>query len=239
MKILTGVCWGLIPARGGSKSIPMKNLVPLAGKPLLDYQVDAARASGRLARLICSTESDAIATHCRAIEVEVHERPAHLAQDDSAVIDVIVHLLQDLQAREGAVAEAIALLQPTSPFLTGDEIARTVDALLADPDAGSAQTVVPCPHNHHAVNQRRIDDGRVRFCYPEERARAYNKQRKTPHYLFGNLLVFRSQAAVDQRTPFPEPSLAVEVPLLHGFDLDGPQDLQLAHAIVSSGILHQ
>lgn len=238
MKILPGVCWGLIPARGGSKSIPMKNLVSLAGKPLLDYQVEAARASGCLKRLICSTDSDVIAAHCQALGVEVHRRPETLAQDDSAVIDVIAHLLADLENREGAVAEAIALLQPTSPFLTGGEVADTVTALLGDGEAASAQTVVRCPHNHHAVNQRRIEDGRVSFCYPQERAVAYNKQRKTPHYLFGNLLVFRSAEAVRQMTPFPGPSLAVEIPFLHGFDLDGPLDLKLAEMIVESELLH-
>lgn len=238
MKILPGICWGLIPARGGSKSIPLKNMVALAGRPLLDYQVEAARASGCLPRLICSTDSELIATHCRELNVEVHARPAELAGDDSAVIDVIAHLLADLQAREGAVAECIALLQPTSPFLTGEQVRQTVEALLAQPDAGSAQTVVPCPHNHHAVNQRRIVEGQVSFCYPEERAVAYNKQRKTPHYLFGNLLVFRSDAALRQHTPFPEPSLAVEIPFLHGFDLDGPQDLQLAEALLASGVVN-
>ena len=237
MKVLPGICWGLIPARGGSKSIPLKNLVALAGRPLIDFQVAAARESGSLQRLICSTESEPVAARCRELGVEVHARPDELAQDDSAVIDVIAHLLADIAAREGAVAECIALLQPTSPFLTGEEIARTVAALLADPTAASAQTVVPCPHNHHAVNQRRVDGGRVSFCYPEERAKAYNKQRKTPHFLFGNLLVFRSVQAMGQRTPFPAPSLAIEIPFLHGFDLDGPQDLVVAEALLASGAL--
>ena len=64
----------------------------------------------------------------------------------------------------------IALLQPTSPFLLAEHIKWAVNALLADGKAGSAQTVVPCPHNHHALNQRVIEDGTVNFRYSEERA---------------------------------------------------------------------
>jgi CMP-N-acetylneuraminic acid synthetase len=238
VKIIGGACWGLIPARGGSKSIPLKNLVPFAGRPLLDYQVLAARASDRVERLICSTDDDRIAGHCAELAVEVHRRPAELATDDTPVLAVIEHLLGDLAEREGTVAECLALLQPTSPFLLAEQVRATVDALLADPAAASAQTVIACPHNHHALNQRLVRDGRVSFRFAEERSKAYNKQSKERHFLFGNLLVFRCQAALEQQTPFPGPSLAVEIPQFQGFDLDGPDDLRLGQALLDAGLAH-
>ena len=172
MNILDGVSWGLIPARGGSKSIRLKNLVPFAGRPLLDYQVLAARGSGRIERLICSTDSVKIAEHCVTLDIEVHDRPRELSGDNVPVLSVITHLLNDIDAREGGVAELIALLQPTSPFLLPSHIAECVDALLTHPEAASAQTVIPCPHAHHAVNQRVIEGGAVAFRYPDKRARA-------------------------------------------------------------------
>ncbi len=237
MRISKGETWGLIPARGGSKSIPLKNLTAFAGRPLIDYVVLAARASGRAARLICSTDSPEIAARCRELGVERHDRSAALGRDETPVIEVITHLLRDLAGREGAVAEFVALLQPTSPFLLPAHLDAAVDALAADPAAGSAQTVVPCPHNHHAVNQRVIADGHVAFRFPAERAQAYNKQRKAPHYLFGNLLVFRAEAALAQQVPFAAPSLPVEIPFHHGFDLDGPDDVRLGEALLAAGLV--
>lgn len=237
MQVIKGETWGLIPARGGSKSIPLKNLTAFAGRPLIDYVALAAQASGRATRLICSTDSPEIAQRCRALGVEAHDRPAELGRDETPVIDVIAHLLRDLADRDGAVAEFVALLQPTSPFLLPAHIDAAVDALMADPDAGSAQTVVPCPHNHHAVNQRIIADGEVRFRFPAERAQAYNKQRKAPHLLFGNLLVFRAAAALAQHAPFATPSLPVEIPFHYGFDLDGPDDVRLGEALLAAGLV--
>jgi len=236
MNILQNVVWGLIPARGGSKSIPMKNLTRFGGHPLIDFQVIAARGYGGLARLLCSTDHPQIADRCNELDVEVHHRPDELGGDDTPIMAVIEALLSDLNAREGAVAECIALLQPTSPFLLAKHIKWTANALLANPKAGSAQTVVPCPHNHHAVNQRVIADGFVNFRYPEERALAHNKQKKAKHYLFGNLLIFRTLAAVEQQTPFASPSLPIEIPCAQGFDLDMPEDLKLGQALLASGL---
>ena len=106
MKTLAGVCWGLVPARGGSKSVPLKNLAPLAGCPLIDYCVAAGRATKCISRLICSTDSDAIAGHCRQLGIEIHPRPAELGADDILLFDVLVQLLEDVTEREGAVAES-------------------------------------------------------------------------------------------------------------------------------------
>ncbi len=236
MNITPGIVWGLIPARGGSKSIPMKNLVPFVGRPLIDFQVLAARSTDNFDRLICSTDHQAIAARCETLGVEVHPRPGHLGADDTPVIDVIADFLEDIQEREGAVPECIALLQPTSPFLLPDHIRWSVNALLRDPAAGSAQTVVPCPHNHHALNQRVISGGYVDFRFPAERAVAHNKQKKPKHFLFGNFLVFRCQAALEQQTAFAQPSLPIEIPFAQGFDLDGPDDVKLGQALLASGM---
>jgi CMP-N-acetylneuraminic acid synthetase len=185
---------------------------------------------------LCSTDHQDIADRCATLRVEVHERPIHLGADDTPVIAVIEDFLADIEAKEGAVAECIALLQPTSPFLLPEHIRWAVNALLADAEAGSVQTVVPCPHNHHALNQRVIKDGHIDFRFAEERAVAHNKQKKPPHYLFGNLLVFRSLAAIEQQTPFANPSLPVEIPFAQGFDLDAPDDIKLGQALLAAGL---
>ena len=236
MNIIPGAVWGLIPARGGSKSIPMKNLTPFVGRPLIDFQILAAKRSGIFARLMCSTDNQGIAARCETLGVEVHPRPGHLGADETPMIDVITDLLEDINEREGAVPECIALLQPTSPFLLSDHIRWSVNALLADSAAGSVQTVVPCPENQHALNQRVIADGNITFSFPEERGIADDKQTLPKHYLFGNFLVFRSQAAVAQGTPFALPSVPIEIPVPQGFKLAAADDVKLGQALLAAGL---
>jgi CMP-N,N'-diacetyllegionaminic acid synthase len=237
MRIVSGAVWGFIPARGGSKSIPLKNLALLGGRPLLDYCILAARAWPGFSRLILSTDSPEIAGRGRRFNVEVHDRPANLARDDIPNKEVIFHFLRDLEEREGRVPEVMVLLQPTSPFVLPEHIDRCVQSLLADDSAGSAQTVVPCPHNCHAYNQRVVEDGKVRYRFPEERRLAYNKQTKPPLYLYGNLLVFRSSVAMAQANILAEPSLAVTINRPYEFDADSPEDFRFGSLIVAHGLV--
>lgn len=150
---------------------------------------------------------------------------------------MVEHLLLDLEAREGAVAEFIAFAQPTSPFLLPEHITECLERMAADPTAASAQTVVECPHNHHAYNQRVVVDGMVSFRFPEERRHAYSKQTKPKHYLFGNLIVVRSRAALEQGTMHAEPSRAVPIEWPYDFDADGPADFRLGELLLENGFV--
>src|SRR5512132_4248089 len=103
---------GLVPARGGSKGVPGKNVRPLAGHTLLDYTARAARDSGVLDRVMLSTDSPEIADAGRRAELEVpFMRPASLAADDTPMLPVIQHALAEL-ARSGWSPDIIVLLQP-------------------------------------------------------------------------------------------------------------------------------
>lgn len=107
---------GLVPARGGSKGVPRKNIRPLGGKPLLHWTLDTARKAGGLDRLIVSTEDEEIAAVALAGGAEVpFLRPAALANDTAKSIDVVTDLLQTLAA-QGDSYDAVCLLQPTTPF---------------------------------------------------------------------------------------------------------------------------
>ena len=107
---------GVIPARGGSKDIPGKNLCLLRGRPLIEYTFDAAKGSRLLDRVILSTDDEAIAALGRAHGIEVpFVRPAHLAQDDTPMLDVLIHVLESLRS-EAYEPDCLVLLQPTSPL---------------------------------------------------------------------------------------------------------------------------
>jgi CMP-N,N'-diacetyllegionaminic acid synthase len=237
ISILPNICWGLMPARGGSKSIPYKNIAPLGGRALINYSILAAEACPSISRMICSTDSTQISNHCDQLKVEVHDRPKRLAEDASPVYDMIEHFLNDMCEKEGAVAEFIALLQPTSPFLLPEHIERCVDALVKDKEAASAQTVIECPHNSHAFNQRIISNGYLDFKFSEERKAAYNKQTKPNHYLFGNLIVFRSSFSLEQKSVFPMPSYPVLIEPPYNFDADGPEDFRIADLMIKQKLV--
>jgi CMP-N-acetylneuraminic acid synthetase len=225
--------WGIIPARGGSKSIPYKNLVEVAGRPLIDYSIMAAKDSRLLTRIICSTDDPRIAAHSKTLGIEIDMRPSALAQDDSLVTDVVLDLIE----RSGASPDIVVLLQPTSPFILGEHVDRIVLALRADDSAASAQTIIACPHNSHAINQRAFDGGHVSFVFESERLSAYNKQRKAKHYLFGNLVATKAEVLAETRNLFARPSLGIEVPRIFGFDLDDADDLKVADAIIAAGLV--
>jgi CMP-N-acetylneuraminic acid synthetase len=143
---------GLVPARGGSKGIPRKNIRALAGRPLLEYTALAALGASTLARVVLSTDDEAIAEAGLAAGLAVpFRRPAELAEDDTPTLPVVQHALAWL-SRHDERYDAVCLLQPTAPFRR----AATIDAcvrLLERTEADSVVSVVrvPSEHNPHWV----------------------------------------------------------------------------------------
>lgn len=227
--------WGIIPARGGSKSIPLKNLVALGKRPLIDYVIAAGRSSRTITRMLCSTELTEIATECARLGVEVHHRPADLCHDDTPVLNVVRHLLDECERQGDTMPEMIALLQPTSPFVLPSDIDEAVTALRQDPHADSVQTICSFPHNMHAYNQRVVEEGLLKFKFAEERRECYNKQRKPTFYIFGNLLVVKVRAIREQADLFGARSLPRMVEYAYGIDVDGYEDLKRAEWLLASG----
>lgn len=138
MKIL-----GIIPARGGSKGIPKKNIKLLNGKPLIAYTIEAALASN-LDRVIVSTDCNDIADVSRQYGAEIMMRPLELATDKTPTLPV----LQDVVARIEEKYDAIMTLQPTSPLRTVDDISKSIELFSNDKEADSLVSLVEVPHNY-------------------------------------------------------------------------------------------
>ena len=227
-----------MPARGGSKNIPYKNLTPLAGRPLLDYGVLAARACACLDRIICSTEDGRIADRARHLGIEVDDRPISLAGDMIQVEDVVQEMLTRRSGDGGEqLPDILVLVQPTSPFLRTEHIDTLLNAMLAVPECRSGQNITLIPHNHHALNQRFFENGHAIFKFEKERRVAYNKQKKDQLYGFGNLYAVRTHAILDGDTFFAQPSVATVIPRPYDFDLDGMDDTPLAEAFLAAGLI--
>jgi CMP-N-acetylneuraminic acid synthetase len=204
---------GLIPARGGSKGIPRKNLAPVGGKPLLEWTVEAARAATELTRVVVSTEDDEIAA---AAGVDVLRRPDELAEDETPMLDVIRHAVAELSP------DVVVLLQPTSPLRRPEHIDAAV-RLLLESDADAVVSVVAVPHRFRPEALMDVVDGRV-----VARGSARTRQEKEIVYARNGpaVLAVRSERLGDDLYAGDcRPYLMDERDSL---DLDEPSDLELA-----------
>jgi CMP-N-acetylneuraminic acid synthetase len=134
---------GLIPARGGSKSIPRKNIRHLAGFPLIAYSIAAGLASETITRLVVSTDDEEIAAVARRYGAEIpFIRPAEFSQDQTPDLPVFQHALRWLAENEGYQPDIVVQLRPTSPFRRTLHIDQAVYRLLETPIADSVRTVI-------------------------------------------------------------------------------------------------
>ncbi len=171
---------GLVPARGGSKGVPGKNVRPLAGHTLLEYTARAARESGVIDRVVLSTDSAEIAEAGRRAGLEVtFMRPASLAADDTPMVPVITHAVSELE-RNGWSPDIIVLLQPTSPLRRPEHVRDAVTAL-RESTADSVVTVVEVPRHLSPDYVMRIEGGRLQPFLPEG-ARVTRRQDARPAY---------------------------------------------------------
>ena len=139
MKVL-----GIIPARGGSKGVPRKNIRLLCGKPLIQYTAEAALASRHLSRVILSTEDEEIAQVARRCGLEVpFLRPTELARDETPTLPVVQHAVRWIED-EGERYDLICVLQPTNPLRRAEDIDGCIQLLEAS-GADAAMTVLPVP----------------------------------------------------------------------------------------------
>lgn len=152
---------GIIPARGGSKGIPGKNIRMLGGKPLIYYAVRAARESGLVDRLILTTDSAEIADVGKSLGIEMpFIRPANLAQDDTPMFPVIDHAVQFVESR-GWQPDIILLLQPTAPLRQPEHIQAAVK-ILTETKCDAVASVVEVPQHYAPDFVLKLEEGKLK-----------------------------------------------------------------------------
>lgn len=155
----------IIPARGGSKGIPEKNICLLNGRPLISYTFDAAKASQRLTKIILTTDSAKIAEVGRKAGIEIpFLRPAELAMDETPTLLVIRHSLNWLAEKEGYIPDIVVNLQPTAPLRKPEHIDEAIGLLITSgADSVVSVTQVPGHFNPH-----------WQFCIKNERLKIFS-----------------------------------------------------------------
>ncbi len=150
----------IIPARGGSKRLPNKNIRLLAGKPLIVYSIEHALAAEVVDRVVVTTDSEHIAAISRDAGAEVRfMRPSELATDSALMVNAIVHALTWLDENEDYRPDIVVALPPTAPVRRSGIVDEGVRLLISDPSAGSVKTIVPLDNRLHHMFV--IKDGNV------------------------------------------------------------------------------
>ena len=148
----------IIPARGGSKGIPGKNITPLCGKPLIGWTIEASLESTYVERTIVSTDDEVIASISRNFGAEVpFLRPDFLAQDDTPTLAVLKHVIGRLKDDEGWIPDAVITLQPTSPLRTSEDIDAAVRKFMSDPKSESLVSCMEVPHIFHPTSVMKLN----------------------------------------------------------------------------------
>jgi CMP-N-acetylneuraminic acid synthetase len=217
---------GLIPARGGSKSIPRKNLAMLAGRPLLAHTAAAALAAKRLDRILLSTDDGEIAAAGRGLGIEVpFLRPPELAGDTADMLPVMRHALDFLDAH-GVAAAAIVLLQPTSPLRTAANIDAAIELFVAE-RAETVVSIVEVPHQFNPVSVMTLDGGALRPFLPGP---AILRRQDKPRVVARNgpAILIVGRETLRRGVLYGEKTLGYLMSAAESLDIDAPDDLWLA-----------
>jgi CMP-N,N'-diacetyllegionaminic acid synthase len=221
----------LIPARGGSKSVPHKNLHPLGGRPLLAWPIETARATPALDRVIVSTDDAKIAHAARDLGAEVHDRPAALASDTALVIDTVRHVRDRLRTEQWPAA-IMVLLEATSPFRSPEMVTRCLTRMVRE-DLDSVATFHPAAINPERT--WRIDEGSPRP-FIDGSVPWKPRQQLTPAYqLNGAVYAFRLDRLPNEGASLLFGRMGAElVSAEEVIDIDNERDFVIADAILRS-----
>lgn len=220
----------VVPARGGSKRLPGKNLRELGGRSLLTRTADALRDSGVSATCVLSTDDDAIAAAGAALGWLVpFQRPASLSGDDAATAPVVLHAVDWFKETKGRDPDLVMVLQVTSPFRNGACIAQALERIEARPDADAvvAMTRIDrAPHHLFAADA----DGYAAPISVEEAPRPL----LTPN---GALYLIRTQVLRRTDSLFPPRTVPLMMDGIAAIDIDDDDDWRLAEAAEARGLM--
>jgi CMP-N-acetylneuraminic acid synthetase len=222
---------GVITARGGSKGLPRKNVLPVAGRPLIAWTIAAAAASRQVTRTIVSTDDGEIARVCRECGADVpFLRPAALASDTATHLDVIEHALGWAVVDAGREPDYVLVLQPTSPLRTRDDIDAAV--AIARERRADAVVSVTAAHPHPWLASTLRPDGTLLPLVSAEQASARRQDMPPAYALNGAIFLITPAALRRHRTFAPPAAHAYIMPAERSIDIDSAHDLAIAELLL-------
>lgn len=230
------VALGVIAARGGSKGFPGKNLRLLDGRPLIEHTILAARNSRLLGDFLVTTDSPAIAEAARIAGAKVpFLRPPELATDEVSIWPAVRHAAEQWERASGRQAEAVVLLQPTSPLRTAEDIDGCITRFLdSEADICSSVTATHDSPYFNMVEPVPGDPDLVRPCTPLMTDRSRRQEAPPVYAVNGAVYVIRRSVLQGLQSQFRVGRyVAYEMPRARSADIDGPEDLEFAEWLLS------
>jgi N-acylneuraminate cytidylyltransferase/CMP-N,N'-diacetyllegionaminic acid synthase len=230
MKILC-----IIPARGGSKGVPHKNIKPLLGVPLIGYSIKAAFQSHCFDRVFVYTDDQEIVRVAKSFGAEVPlMEPSELAQDNSPIVEAIRYALTQLKEKENYVSDYVALIQPTSPLILPSDIKGAVSLLEKHPEADSLATVVEVVN--YAPEKIKKFDGDYLISYSgENEGNIKSRHELVPAYRRNGALYISKREIWESGKTLGDKVLGYIMPLNRSVDIDTEYDFHLAEFILKNG----
>ena len=214
----------LIPARGGSKGIKNKNIISLAGKPLIAYSIEAAKSSKYIDSIVVTTDSEKIAEVSKQYGARVpFLRPKKLASDTSKTIDAVLHAIEILKSMDEDYS-VLVLLQPTQPLRTADDIDRAIELYY---EKGESGLVSISPVDDSPLLIRSIDeDGQLINLLSQ--SSTCRRQEMPDYYKVNGCIYINKIEELDENTSFNDNKVPLVMSKEHSVDIDEISDLWMA-----------
>ena len=232
----------VIPARGGSKGVPRKNLRAVGGKTLIARAIEAAQNSKYLDQVVVSTDDDQIAAEALSLGLELpFRRPPELATDSAPLMAVVLHAYHYFKS-QGAPYDAVLSLQPTCPFITGPTIDRVVEVWLAS-GCESVVTVAEITKGHPYIAKRLLPGDRLEefLPIPQGAVVAPRQKREKAYYLTGGMYLRDHRLLERSGTKghcLGNDSRAAVVTQIEAVDINDELDLGFAEFLSQSGMVN-
>lgn len=226
MKIL-----GLIPARGGSKGIPGKNIKPLGGKPLLQYTIEAAKRSNLLSRIILSSDNEEIIATAKKLGLEApFQRPMELADDSTSSLAVIIHALKYME-EQGEYYDAVCLLQPTTPFRRNGLIDEAIEKFIeGNFDSLISVRELPEEFNPHWVFEP--SEKGLKIATGEEEIISRRQDLPKAFHRDGAIYLTKKTVLLEQKSLFGKNIGFIDTSGQPYVNIDAPEDWEKAEALI-------
>ncbi len=219
----------LIPARGGSKGVPRKNIRPLLGKPLLAWTIEEAKKSRRISRIVVSTEDREIADVAVKFGAEVpFLRPEELARDESPAMDCVIHALQWLKNNQTYNPDLLLLLEATAPLSTVDDIDNAIEILLSKGNEIDAVVGIREVSEHPFWMSTIDEKGFIRDFVKTDRE--YTRRQDLPpvYMVNGAIYLCKTELLLKERTFTPQRTFGFIMPLERSIDINNEIEFRLA-----------
>ena len=225
----------IIPARGGSKGIPRKNLYEIAGKPLIEYTIKSALKSNLISDLILSTDSIEIAEVASSLGCQVpFLRPTELASDSALTVDVLIHALNYMEKKNKDTYDSVLLLQPTTPLRPDDLIDSSIRLLADNPLADSVVSLVDVGANH-PYRMYTLDSGYLRQLFPDVKNSMMPRQELPPVYIrSGDIYLTRRDVLLNTHSLIGKKSLGIQIHIDTSVNIDTYDDIDKAVKLLNS-----